>query len=141
LGVAYNNKQGLDTLFFAVGILAGYERERGLDIINTPIGAVIRLNAQYHRLGIKNTLYLGNQRMTLYDMYNNSLYWGNPFLRSTSYLQSKLFLNVINTKIVQANLASIFHVSESKLMFQQTFLLRVSLSNLSNKKTSKIILD
>ncbi|HEY5589907.1 MAG TPA: hypothetical protein VIK55_02710 [Paludibacter sp.] len=138
LGVDYSNKFGLDTLLFAVGILGGYERERGIpDIINTPLGAVIRFNVEYRGIGLNNTLYVGDPRMVLYNKYGGNLYWSNPFLRSNSYFESKLYLNVIHTREVQGKLSSNFHFSENKLMFEQVFTLSVSLNNFSklNKKS------
>ncbi|MFA5045845.1 MAG: hypothetical protein WC542_07940 [Paludibacter sp.] len=135
LGVDYSNKEGLDTLLFAVGVLAGYERERGLpDNTNAPLGAVLRLNVEYRLFGLNNTVYMGDPRMVMYNKYGGDLYWSNPFLRSGSYVESKLYLKVIHTKEVQARLASNFHFSEGKLMFEQVFTLRASLNNFSKPK-------
>lgn len=139
VGVDYSNKQGLDTLLFAVGVLAGYEKDRDNrdNRTYTPLGAVLRLNAEYRGIGLDNMFYVGQPRMELYKKYGGNLYWSNPFLRSNYYLESKLYLNVIHTPYVEGKIASKFHFSEGKkIMFEQTFNLSVSLNNFSKHKNT-----
>jgi len=140
LGVDYSNKQGLDTLLFAVGVLGGYERERNTETIKTPVGAVLRMLVEYRGVGLNNMLYLGDPRMVFYNKYGGNLYWNNPFLRSDSYFESKLYLNVIHTRDIQAKISSNFHFSEGLVMFEQAFTLRVSL-NSSSRFDKKLIFN
>jgi hypothetical protein len=136
LGVDYSNKQGLDTLLFAIGVLGGYERERGLyDNINTPIGALLRFNIEYRGFGANNSFYIGKPRLVLYDKYGGNLYWSNPFLQSNSYFESKVYINVIKTCDVIAKIGSNFHFSEGKIMFEQLFTLGLSIDR--NSKFQK----
>lgn len=128
VGANYSNLSGLDTLLFSVGVLAGYERDRGVaNGIHTPIGAVVRLNAEYYGFGTQNTLYAGNPRNIFYSNYNNDMYWNNPFLRSGFYLQSKWYLNVIRSQFVNGKLSMNLHFSEGKVMFEQTFTVKALL--------------
>lgn len=139
VGVDYSNKHGLDTLLFAVGVLAGYERDRD-DENNrtyTPVGAILRLNAEYRGIGLDNMLYVGQPRMNLYKNYGGNLYWSNPFLRSKYYLESKFYLNVIQTSYVEGRIASKFHFSEGEIMYEQTFNLSVSLNNFSKHRKNQ----
>ena len=134
LGYTYANKQGLDTLLFAVGALAGFERDRGKgDAGYAPVGAVIRANVQYRGVGLKNTLYLGNPRMSMYTQFGGDFYWSNPFLRSSSYLQSKLYYNLFNNRWVEGKIGVNLHFTEQKVFFQQTFSAVVSLNSLSKE--------
>jgi len=138
-GTSYANKQGLDTLLFAVGVLAGFERDRGLgDAGNIPLGAVVRLNVEYRGLGLKNTLYLGNPRLVMYNKYGGNLYWSNPFLRSGSYLQTKLYLTVHKSQWLQSKVGVNLHFSEKKLFYEQTFSVVVSLNSLTKSKGESI---
>lgn len=135
LGYSYSNKQGLDTLLFAVGALAGFERDRGMgDEGYVPIGAVLRANVEYRGVGLKNTLYVGDPRMIMYEKYGGSFYWSNPFLRSKSYLQSKLYLKVLKNQWIDGKLGVNFHFTEQKVLFEQTFSAIVSLNSLSKSK-------
>lgn len=130
VGANYSNQSGLDTLLLSVGVLAGYERDRGLASgTHTPIGAVVRLNAEYYGFGTQNTLYAGNPRNIFYSNYNTGMYWNNPFLRSGFYLQSKWYLNVIQSQFVNGKLSMNMHFSEGKVMFEQTFTVKALLDS------------
>jgi hypothetical protein len=130
VGANYSNLSGLDTLLLSVGVLAGYERDRGVaNGTHTPIGAVVRLNAEYYGFGTQNTLYAGNPRNIFYSSYNNGMYWNNPFLRSGFYLQSKWYLNVFRSQFVNGKLYMNLHFSEGKVMFEQTFTVKALLDS------------
>ena len=132
VGSAYSNKQGIDTLLFAVGVLGGFERDRGMgDNGYMPVGVVLRLNFQYRGFGTNNTLYMGDARMSMYNKYGGALYWSNPFLRSKSYLESKLYVNVFNNKWLDGKLGMNLHFSEKQIFFEQTFSVNVSLNSLT----------
>ena len=130
IGVDYSNQTGLDTLMFAVGVLAGAERDRGLpDAPTIPVGIVLRLNAEYLGFGTQNMLYAGNPRNVFYGKYNYGLYWNNPFLRSNFYLESKWFLDVIRSQSVSGRINLNLHFSEGKLMYEQVFTMKALLNN------------
>ncbi|MFV0390482.1 MAG: hypothetical protein ACK5KP_01130 [Paludibacteraceae bacterium] len=130
VGVDYSNKRGLNKLKLSAGVLAGYERDRHfMDDFKTPIGLVIRADAEYRRFGIENLFYYGQKRMTLYEQYGNQLYWATPFLRSSDYLQNKLYWNAIDTKHVKGQLSMKTHVSEGSVYFEQVFTLNASINN------------
>ena len=130
VGVDYSNQTGIDTLLVAAGVLAGGERERSLaNGSYFPVGAVIRLNAEYKGFGTENMLYFGNARDVFYNKYNNELYWNNPFLRAGFYFQSKWYLDVIRSQSVNGKLSCNLHFSEGKMMFEQVFTLKAMLSN------------
>lgn len=130
VGVNYSNNSGIDTLLLAVGVLAGYERDRGIEhSTQNPIGAVIRMNADYKGFGTENTLYTGNPRNIFYAKHGNEMYWNNPFLRAGFYLQSKWYLNVIRSKYVDGKLGLNLHFSEGKMMYEQVFSLKAHIDN------------
>ena len=133
------NRSKLDTLFFAVGLLQGFERERGLDNMTfKPSGIVLRGNIQYNRFGSENSFYIGDKRMRLYNKHGNNLYWNNPFLRGNSHLESEWYWKPIQTSTVEGKLALRLHLSEGKLFTEQLFTLKVLLDH-SFKKNSKTI--
>ncbi len=131
VGANYSNETGIDTLLFAVGVLGGYERDRKVENgTHFPVGAVVRLNADYKGFGTQNTLYAGDPRDIYYYKYNHEMYWNNPFLRAGFYLQSKWYLNVIRSKYVDGKLGLNLHFSEGKMMYEQTFTLKAKIDNL-----------
>jgi hypothetical protein len=135
VGLDYSAPTGLDTLIFAVGVLAGAERNRDqINEMHIPIGAVLRLNAEYHWFGTQNTLYAGNPRDIFYSENNNGMYWNNPFLRSSFYFQSKWYLNVFKSRFINGKLSMNFHFSQGKVMSEQVFTLKAMLDNSISKK-------
>lgn len=136
VGINYSNKHGLNKLKLSAGVLAGYERDRRfMDDFKTPVGAVIRADAEYRKFGTENLFYYGQKRMTRYEQYGNQLYWGNPFLRSSNYFQNKLYWNAIDTRYVKGQLVVKTHVSEGKVFFEQLFTLNASINNDKPKVT------
>jgi len=89
------------------------------------------LNFQYRGFGTNNTLYVGDSRMSMYNRYGGDFYWSNPFLRSKSYLESKLYLNVFDKKWLNGKVGMNLHFSEKQVFFEQTFSLNVSLNSLT----------
>jgi len=133
-GVDLTSLTQLDTLMFAVGILQGFERERGMDNMTfTPTGLVVRNEIEYRKFGVSNTLYWGDARMKLYEKHGWNLYWSNPFLRSGSYFESKWYWNMLKNSYVNGKLAMEFHVSEGKVFFEQLFTLSASVDKLLKK--------
>ena len=130
VGVRYSNDRGLNNLIFSAGVLSGFERDR-IDMNNygTPVGAIIRLNADYKGIGTENNVYYGQPRMVFYRRYGNEFYWGNPFYREGRYIESKLYWNVIETQTVHGQLAAKLHVTEGKVLFEQLFTLRASIGS------------
>ena len=139
LGASYSNDTGLDTLLFAVGGLIGLERDRSVSKdFDKPIGLTMRFNAEYNGLGSDNIAYLGNARMSFYDNHGSNLYWGTPFLRGKSYVESKWYARLIRSDRVNANIGLNMHITEKQLLFQQTITLSVNINKQQdNKKYSE----
>lgn len=128
LGLELKDLSHKGSLLFSAGVLAGIERERSVQDYS-PVGLVLRLKLEAFNLGLDSRFYWGDQRMKMYNKFGNSLYWGNPFLQSGSYLQSRLYWQIFNNQIVNARLASNFHLSEGQLMFEQMFTVTAKLDS------------
>ena len=132
-GVNYSNNRGLNSLLFSIGTLAGFERDRQkMSDYKTPVGLVLRANADYKSFGTDNKFYFGQSRMTMYEKYGTDLYWGNPFLRSGNYVESKWYWNLIKSQYVKGQLAAKMQFSEGKVFFEQVFTLSASIGNDDN---------
>jgi len=131
VGLNYSNETGIDTLLLAIGALAGGERDRGLAIngLYMPMGAVIRLQAEYKGIGTQNMMYVGDPRDVFYGNYNTGMYWNNPFLRSGFYLESKWYLDVIRSQSVLGKLSMNLQFSQGKVMFEQVLSIKAMLDN------------
>ena len=130
LGAAYSNQSGLDTILFSVGGLFGLERDRGVSKnFNKPIGLTMRFNAEYNGLGTDNLAYFGDKRMSFYDNHGDNLYWGSPFLRGKSYIDSKWYVQLIRSSKIKANIGMHVHFTDNNVLFQQTITLSVNINN------------
>lgn len=135
-GIAYESENSLKGLLSA-GFLVAKERDRKADVSYSPMGFVACANAEFWGIGTENTFYKGDQRMGLYPEFGAELYWANPFLRGTSYLQSKWYVNLMETERVSARINCNIHFSEGNLFLQQTLNVSLSIDNFSKagKKT------
>ena len=118
LGLEHQTKNGFNGLVSA-GVLAGNDRIRREDLRHSSIGFVARANAEFWGIGTRNTIYLGNPRMEFYERYGNVLYWQNPFLRGSSYVQSNWFIRLLETSFARAKFSYVLHFSEGVMMHQQ----------------------
>ena len=94
----------------------------------------MRFNVEYNGLGTDNIAYFGNQRMSFYDRNGDSLYWGTPFLRGKSYVESKWYARIIRSDRVNGKLGINMHLSEGQLLFQQTITLSVNINKQRDTK-------
>ena len=137
-GVKYSDNQGLENLKFAAGILAGYERDRrNMDDYKTPLGLVLRGDAEYKGFGTENLFYYGQNRMAFYEEHRNNLYWGNPFLRANSYFQNKIFWKFLDNDHVHGQISARTHFSEGKIFFEQMLTVSAHINNYQPKKLQR----
>lgn len=134
LGYQLNNRIGLEKISLSAGVLAGYERERGVSEGSTPVGLVSHLLVEHKYVGLNMLFYAGDKRMVNYGKYGNRVYWNNPFLRGSSYLENRIYFKVINHKNIDGKLAFHFHFSQGQMMYEQLFTLRSSLDNILSRK-------
>lgn len=130
---ASNSFHGL----LSAGIFAGVERDRKADLSYTPVGFVARADAELHGVGTKNMFYMGDARMRLYSSLGSGLYWGTPFLRGNSYLRSEWYVRLMESKYMSAQFNCNVHLSQGKVMLQQTFTVAASISNFFDRNERK----
>ncbi len=136
LGTSYSNEAGLDTLLFSVGALLGLERDRSVSKdFDKLIGLTMHFNAEYNGLGTYNQAYFGNNRMTFYDNHGSNLYWGTPFLRGNSYIESKWYARLIQSDIANIKVGLNMHLTEKQVLYQQTITLSVNINK--NQRTKQ----
>lgn len=138
-GINYTSPKGFNVLA-AGGVLAGYERDRRYDnTLYKPIGYVAKLNLEYWGIGTKNSFYIGDPRMILYNDFGGSLYHGTPFLQGKSYLKNELYIKLIENRTVDVIFFSNMHFSQKEVLFQQLLTVTARVGNLfprSKKKTN-----
>lgn len=133
LGMEQHGVNSLRWLLSA-GIFAGVERDRRAERSYNPVGFAARGEIEYWGIGTQNRLYVGDPRMRFYRSHGGDLYWGTPFLRGSSYLQSKWYIRLLETGSVAARLNSNLHLSEGEVMFQQTLTVTATLDPFSGEE-------
>ncbi|MDR0334006.1 MAG: hypothetical protein LBI15_11165 [Dysgonamonadaceae bacterium] len=136
VGVQHETKNGFSGLV-STGVFAGVERIRKQDLIHKPVGFVVRVDAEYWGIGTKNTFYFGDPRMKFYPTEGNELYWQTPFLRNSSYVQSKWYIRLLETSFAHVRLDYNLHFAEGKMMHQQMLTVSANIDNFSKRNTNK----
>jgi hypothetical protein len=83
----------------------------------------------YRRIGVFNTLYLGNGQMKFYNKYSNKLYWGDPIYRAGNYNRSDFYVDFIKTNRVKLNLTYSLHFAERNMYHEQLLKVQIALDN------------
>lgn len=114
---------------FSANFMMGYECKRDhLTPSRMPLGMVLDLHLRYWRFGTRTLYYYGQERFTVPTDNYSLTYWGNPLLRSKSYLQSKWYCVLFENDFVSAEAAAVFHVQGSKFGSQYLVRLCVNLN-------------
>lgn len=137
VGMQYDNRQGFTGLISA-GTLMGYERDRrDENSLYKPIGFTARADAEYHGIGIRNTLYAGDRRMRLTETVGRQLYWGTEFLGGDFYLENEWYIRLIESDRVKARFNCNLHFTEGNVLFQQMLTVSAFIDNFPRTERKK----
>ncbi|MDR2814765.1 MAG: hypothetical protein LBB79_08980 [Prevotellaceae bacterium] len=131
LGVGASVGFLLDSLNINAGMLGAYSRERGVDPRYRFSGGFFsEATLEKFGIGVKNTLYIGQNLMPLYGKYSaEHLYWGDPFYQNSFYNRSDFFVQLFDTHTVQARFTWSVHAAAGLITHQQLFTLEVNLGS------------
>lgn len=132
---AANSFKGL----LSAGIFAGVERDRKAEESYKPVGFTARADAELYGIGTENRFYTGDARMRLFPVHGSNLYWGTPFLRGSTYLQSKWYIRLLESNHVSAQINCNLHFSEGHILFQQTLSVTANIGNFSNLTKKRVV--
>jgi hypothetical protein len=130
VGVNLSELTFFDQLDINAGWLAGIERSRAEDtgwLTNT--GFFMETHLVYKRIGVFNTLYLGDGQMAFYSDHSNRLYWGDPIYRAGNYNRSDFYIDFIKTNRVKLNLTYSLHFAEGNVYHEQLLKVKIALDN------------
>ncbi len=140
IGIDFSERaKHLHVMRLQAAFMLGYECKRDHQTpVRTPMGLVVDLHAQYWRIGTRTLYYYGQERYTApTDVWTNT-YWGNPFLKSKSYLESQWYVEFFKNDFVEAKAAFVFHLQGTRLGTQQLVQLSVNLNgSIYGKKEGK----
>lgn len=133
LGIGIDFSQRAKRLYAArlsANFMMGYEckRDGGITPARIPLGLVLDMHVRYWRFGTRTLYYYGQKRFMVPTDNYSLTYWGNPLLRSHSYLESKWYCILFENDFVSAEAAAVFHLQGCKFGSQYLVRLNVNLN-------------
>lgn len=118
----------LDSLYVQSGYIWSYQWDRihaAEPILSESL--VFDLYAQWKFIGLKNTLFVGNNLQPLYSGAGNELYLGDPFYQSTFYNRCDVFFYLLRNNFVNCLISwNLHYTKEFGLDHQQQLICRLS---------------
>ena len=109
----------LDSLSFRVGAAVQLERARQLDKWQNAAGFLTEICAEWKWIGLRETLYAGQNLMPLYPYLGSQLNMGDPQYQSTFYSRTDLYAHVFANQFVDLEAGLNFHVTAHNFDFWQ----------------------
>jgi hypothetical protein len=120
----FSNSTWLDELSLKFGGLLSYQWDRLEDEGCLPMGAEIEFNMLYRKLGLRNTLYVGDDLMPYYSRvrygkkYGSELYSGSPFYSGgRGYDRLEFFWAPQISAWLRLNVSMVFHFTDEMQPF------------------------
>ena len=120
----FSNSTRLDELSLKFGGLLSYQWDRLEDEGCLPMGAEIEFNMLYKKLGLRNTLYVGDDLMPYYSRvrygkkYGSELYSGSPFYSGgRGYDRLEIFWAPQISAWLRLNVSLVFHFTDEMQPF------------------------
>ena len=119
----------LDSLAIRVGYIFGWQRDRATNDNFYNHGALIEVYANWWFLGLKNTLYVGDNLQPLRPR-NAYVCLGDPFYQSRFYNRTDLFIYLYRSEFVDCYFSWNMHYDTYRLQHQQQVIVRFELEPL-----------
>ena len=135
VGYNFTPAHKIDSIYAQIGYIQGAERIRGVGTSFMPGGLYAEIFYKHKKLGVKNSLYLGDHQMNLYNVkdekgvaYGKRVYWNEPFFQSNIYNRTEFFWNISETKYTTVKLSSVHQFDGDSFGWQQILTFRVKLN-------------
>lgn len=139
VGLDFTSYTPMDTLSLRAGYLFGIQRDRNRDENYFTHGGCIELFARWKYVGLKNTLYIGDNMFPLYSRYGAVLNQGDPWYRANIYNRTDILVYIFNNRFVNVHGAFTIDVTEEgKFNCQQQIIAQFNLGRVFDKKAPKL---
>ncbi len=131
IGIDFAPQTPLDTLLLQVGYIGGVQRDRNTAQTYYPHGLLLDFEMRWKWINLKNTLYLGDNQMPLYERYGHHLNQGDPFYRQPFYDKLSVELSIVKRAFVHCFAAWDMHfVVGERPQHQQRVIVRFHLDEI-----------
>ena len=124
----------LDSLTIQCGYLQSLERDRGVGDWICPRGLTAELLAEWRFIGLKNSLYIGDNQQPFYPRLGSQLNQGDPFYQARFYNRTDIYFYFFRNRFVNCMASVNFHTTRSHIDLQQQLIVRFNLNHESWKK-------
>lgn len=142
IGVDFAPALPLDSLSLRASYIIAYQTERINEDRRIPQGLLLDFFARWRFLGLKNTLYVGQNLMPFYATYGPDLNQGDPFYQSPCYNRTDLFIYLVRRSFVNCYFSWNLHAVQGQtLQHQQQLIVHFSLDGLHRKQLLRGLFD
>lgn len=150
IGVDLSKYACMDSLALRVSYIVGIQRMRVANDNRTPQGVYMELFANWWFIGLRNTLYIGDNLMPFYNNsdytfdalpYRSRLNQGDPFFQSRLYNRTDIFAYLYRNNFVNCYLSWNMHYDGHTLAHQQQLNIRFCLNGMRSPHKLRNILD
>lgn len=118
-----------------VGVLASFDRERGLDDgKRTPVGFLGEVNARYKRFSVEEIIYAGKHQQPYGKKGFGEYYWADTYYQASTYSRTDVKYQFIVNDYVSAYAGVIFNVTKAGLNWHQLLAVNINLGGSCGKK-------
>ena len=112
--------QPIDSFNIRIGYIGGFQRERSTETSYFTHAVNAELFFRWRFLGLKQSVYYGNNLYPLYEKQKTTLNMGDPWYNSKLYSRTDLFVYLYNNRFVNCYFSLNLHLNETgKINFQQ----------------------
>lgn len=142
VGIDFAAPTPFDTLSLRASYIYGYQRFRPDNLVFQPQGCMLELMLRWRFLGLKNTFYVGDNLMPLYDRFGADLNQGDPFYQSPLYNRTDFFIYIVRKSFVNCYFSwNMHYVPGVRLQHQQQLIVLFSLDGLHKTQPLRGLFD
>lgn len=130
VGLQYEDKNQSLKAKMALGYVFSFERDRGTNLSEAPMGFLWEVEGAYQWFSVKNTMYLGKDQAVFYERYGDFLYWGDTY--KNEYNRTDFAFNFIKDNRYEVYFEHSIHHIYQKWVHQNKVCLSVYLSKFKN---------
>ena len=132
IGLSLNRRSVLDIFTMWAGYAVSFDRCRAIGDWEIDGGLLANFRVQWKKIGVRETLYVGDRQFPLYPKYGSLLNMGDPHYQSSVYSKTSIYSPIVENSCVSFGASLDFHVTKEGTSCYQKVYLNVNLGNVDN---------
>lgn len=134
VGFRVSGEKAIDSLSIEAGCILSCERNRLTNNVSYPKGFLTSLLYKWHSVGLKNTLYVGDNLFPLWPEKGFVLNQGDPMYQSRFYNRTDVFLYIVRRSFVNCSFSwNVHYTRESGIDHSQQLIVSFDLNGLRKR--------